>query len=56
MHQLTHPQFHIPKIYRVTINRPLAAADLSRLLGGEVVGMFDPDDTRTDTLWFDACE
>lgn len=56
IHQLTHPQFHISKVYQVTINRPLEEKDLSRLLSGEVVGMFDPEDDRTDTLWFQSCE
>jgi pseudouridine synthase len=34
LHQITHPSFHIPKIYRVTINRSIALKDQQALCSG----------------------
>lgn len=41
-HAITHPASHVAKVYRVVIDRPFASEDISRVLDGEVVGMFDP--------------
>jgi 16S rRNA U516 pseudouridylate synthase RsuA-like enzyme len=43
-HTITHPTAHVAKIYRVVVDRPFGSDDISRVLGGERVGMFDPHD------------
>jgi 16S rRNA U516 pseudouridylate synthase RsuA-like enzyme len=37
----------------VVVDRPFGSDDISRVLGGERVGMFDPHDWHTDFLSFD---
>jgi 23S rRNA pseudouridine2605 synthase len=36
-HQLTHPSFNKSKIYKIAVNRPLAAADHDKVMGPGVI-------------------
>jgi pseudouridine synthase len=37
LYQLTHPRFHLPKVYRVTVDRPVGEAALEALCQGVIL-------------------
>lgn len=34
LYQITHPRFHVPKLYEITVNKPLQPADIQTLQSG----------------------